>query len=142
MKTQKRYQKAQKAKRTKGGFTLIEILVSLLIMAIGLSAIGTSVVTALRISNQSKERSKVLAFARMQMEELHTVGYDNAALAVGKHDFPSSAPYTGFYRVYNTSPSKRRIYLRVWWDESFNPISRNRDKQRVEIHSTISSALH
>lgn len=139
---EKRVESVRKATKKKTGFTLIEVLVSILIMAIGLSAIGVSVVTALRISSQSKERSKVLAFARMQLEELHTVGFDNAAMSVGKHNFPSTAPYKGFYRVYNTSASKRRIYLRVFWDEAFYPIKRNAHKHRVEIHSTISNALH
>ena len=128
--------------RKKAGFTLVEVLVALMIMSIGLSAIGVSVVTSLRISNHSKERSQVLAFARMKLEELHTVGFDNAALSVGRHNFPSGDEYTGFYNVADTSPTKRRVYVRVFWDESFNPVSRNRDKQRVELHSTISKALH
>ena len=141
----KRYKmtKNKRKSRKNAGFTLVEVLVALLIMSIGLSAIAVSVVTSLRISNHSKERSQVLAFARLKLEELHTVGFDNSSLDVGVHNFATNELYAGRYVVENTSPTMRRVTITVSWDEAFSRARNGGNApQTVQLDSTISKALH
>jgi len=138
--------------RRKGGFTIIEVLMALIVMAIGLAAIGGSIATALRITNMSKERSKALAFARLEMEKIQALGFGSEELSTsennGKHVF-SYPQYYGYYKVrvgkdWNNQSSSdiKKIYMRVYWDDVNNWQNKKKHKARVFLRGTVTQAIH
>jgi prepilin-type N-terminal cleavage/methylation domain-containing protein len=137
--------------RRKGGFTIIEVLMALIVMAIGLSAIGASIATALRITNLSKERSRALSFARLEMEKIQTFGFGSEELSTsgnGKHVF-SYPQYYGYYKVRvgkdwnnQSSPDIKKIYMRVYWDDVNNWQNKKKYKARVYMRGTVTQAIH
>ncbi|MFT5121504.1 MAG: prepilin-type N-terminal cleavage/methylation domain-containing protein [Kiritimatiellia bacterium] len=123
------------------GFTITEVLVTVLILAVSMTAIAVSLISSLRISNQNKERSKALSFARMTMEELYTQSYYSTNLNVGRKVIRNPG-YAGFYEVTLTTNDTKRIYVKVYWDD-FNNFQANTNlKASVEMYGTISDALH
>ena len=137
--------------RRKGGFTIIEVLMALIVMAIGLAAIGGSIATALRITNMSKERSKALAFARLEMEKIQALGFGSEELSTsgnGKHVF-SYPQYYGYYKVSvgkdwdnQSSSDIKKIYMRVYWDDVNNWQNKKKNKARVYMRGTVTQAIH
>lgn len=124
---------------------------ALIIMAIGLAAIGGSIASAMRITNMSKERSKALAFARLEMEKVQLEGFNSAALSTngtGRFEF-SEANYYGFYQVTPgrddsnaTSPDIKDVYMCVYWDDVNNWQNTTSAKSRVFLRGTITQVLH
>lgn len=65
------------------GFSLIEVLIAVVVMAIGLLALGALQASLTRSSAEAKVRSRVTAFMAGRMEFLRNGPYDNIGAAVG-----------------------------------------------------------
>lgn len=68
------------------GFTLIEILVSLILLAVGLLAIAGMHVTSIRGNFFSQHLTQATYIAQDRLEFLDTVAYDATALQAGIYD--------------------------------------------------------
>lgn len=55
-------------KHPAAGFTLVEVMIALLILAVGLLTIGLAQVSALRMSTRSKQMSQAMYLAQEQLE--------------------------------------------------------------------------
>lgn len=65
------------------GFSLIEVLIAVVVMAIGLLALGALQASLTRSSAEAKVRSRVTAFMAGRMEFLRNGPYDNIGAAAG-----------------------------------------------------------
>jgi prepilin-type N-terminal cleavage/methylation domain-containing protein len=66
-----------------GGFSLIEVMIAVVVLATGLLALAALQASLTRASGDSKTRSRVAAMLTARMDELRSVGYNNALLDPG-----------------------------------------------------------
>ncbi|MGD8372748.1 MAG: prepilin-type N-terminal cleavage/methylation domain-containing protein, partial [Syntrophobacterales bacterium] len=66
--------------RGESGFTLIEILIAIAILAFGLLAVATMQVTGIRTNARANSMSQGLTLAQDKVEELISLSYDHSDL--------------------------------------------------------------
>ncbi len=105
----------------KKGFTLIEVLVGLVLLAIGLLAIAGMQITSVRGNFFSSNITQASILAQDRLEVLRNLPYTDAALTVGKHN-DGVIPGTIFTREYDVSlvpgTSMLNIVVRVRWRDT------------------------
>jgi prepilin-type N-terminal cleavage/methylation domain-containing protein len=105
----------------KKGFTLIEVLVGLVLLAIGLLAIAGMQITSVRGNFFSSNMTQASILAQDRLETLRNLAYADAALTVGNHD-DGLIPGTIFTRNYDVSlipgTTMLNIQVRVRWRDS------------------------
>ena len=74
-----------KNKGKQEGWTLIEVLVAIVILCVGLLAVGTMQISAIRGNFMGGNTSIALTLASEKMEDLLNRNYTDAALASGGH---------------------------------------------------------
>ena len=89
------------------GFTIIEVMIAFTILAIGLAAIGTAQLSALRLTTTSKHLSQAMYLAEEQMEIFHSMPF-NATFQIAATDVPD--PTNPLIPVIGDSSS----YNRTW----------------------------
>ena len=92
------------------GFTLLEVLVALIIFAIGMLALALCVPMATKRVSKAGSQTRASALASQAAEELLSIPYSDSDLIAGTHDDPAN-PHDGIY------------YLR-WVVEDDAPLSR------------------
>jgi Tfp pilus assembly protein PilV len=106
------------------GATLIELCIALLVLAIGLLALGQLFPAGSRSSQQSRMRTDASFFAQQKIEELGTLSWNDPALSAGRHpagsvcDTLSGGECLRFYNV-DQLPSPldnlKRVAVTVSW---------------------------
>ncbi|SRR5258706_11206684 len=107
------------------GVTLIELCIALVVLAIGLLAIGQVFPAGSRSSTQSRIRTDASFFAQQKIEELNTISWNDAALSSGRHpvgtvcDTLSAGHCVRFYNV-DVLPAPlnnlKRVAVTVSWN--------------------------
>jgi type IV pilus assembly protein PilV len=105
--------------KNKNGFSLIEVLVSLVILAIGLLAIGGMQVISIKESFFSNNVTKATIFAQTKMEGLKRLSYNDANLSSGEHNEGtiSGSMFSRKYDVKDTTTTIKTITVAVQWTE-------------------------
>jgi len=85
-------------RKAEPGFSLIEVLVGMLILAVGLLAISAMVPTAYTNVSVGASDTRALAFAHQRLDQLRALPYSNAALNGGT--YTDAAPATGYTQAY------------------------------------------
>lgn len=111
----------------KKGFTLIEMLIGLVVLAIGLLAIAGMQMTSVRGNFFSSNMTQASILAQDRLEALRQLDYNNAALSLGTHN-DGKIPGTVLTRQYNVSlvPGTTMLNITVtvsWRDSSDHTIS-------------------
>jgi type IV pilus assembly protein PilV len=111
----------------KKGFSLIEVLVGLVLLAIGLLAIAGMQITSVRGNFFSSNITQASILAQDRMETLRNLAYGDAALTVGNHNDGLIAG-TIFTRDYDVSLIPATTMLSItarvrWRDTSDRSIS-------------------
>ena len=111
----------------KKGFTLIEVLVGLVLLAIGLLAIAGMQITSVRGNFFSSNMTQASILAQDHLETLRNLPYAHADLNVGNHN-DGVIPGTIFTRDYDVSlvPGTTMLNITVrmrWRDTSDHTIS-------------------
>jgi type IV pilus assembly protein PilV len=120
------------------GFTLVEVIVALMVTAIGI--IGLSIVfpTATRDVGKSGIMSKALELCQEKLEDCHIMAYDAADLDPGYSHADTLNPIDGVYtRTWETYPDVpiagcKRVDVRVTWNTY--------DQDSVKLWTIIASA--
>jgi type IV pilus assembly protein PilV len=131
-----------------GGFTLIEVMVALGILAAGLLTVAAAQLYAMQGGSTGRHSTEAAAFAHTQLENLQRIAFDDAALADTAGAWSAARvetntvqttpidvvemTYTIQYRVANIDPNLKAVDVRVTWDEP----------QRPGRSLTLSSQLH
>ena len=111
----------------KKGFSLIEVLVGLVLLAIGLLAIAGMQITSVRGNFFSSNMTQASILAQDRLEGLKNLPYAHADLSIGNHN-DGVIPGTIFTRDYDVSlvpgTSMLNIIVRLRWrDTSDHTIS-------------------
>jgi prepilin-type N-terminal cleavage/methylation domain-containing protein len=111
----------------KKGFSLIEVLVGLVLLAIGLLAIAGMQITSVRGNFFSSNMTQASILAQDRLETLKNLAYADAALTVGNHN-DGLIPGSIFTRDYDVlviaGTTMLNITVRVRWrDTSDHTIS-------------------
>ena len=106
----------------KKGFTLIESLVGLVILAFGLLAIAGMQITSIRGNFFSSNMTQASILAQDRLEVLKNLSWGDAALSVGTHN-DGTIPGTIFARQYTVSlvpgTTMLDITVAINWTDSF-----------------------
>src|SRR5512137_2217327 len=137
---------AQDRKSRDQGFTLIEVLIAIVILTVGLLAVGTMQISAIRGNFMSGNTSIALSLAGEKMEELLNKDFNDAELTdsnSGNNSTLSSITSvdnqqniseegvvgaSAFYRrIWNiadlSSPTRKNIMVIVTWDNNKHHVS-------------------
>lgn len=105
----------------KKGFSLIEVLVGMVLLAIGLLAIAGMQVTSVRGNFFSSNMTQASILAQDRLETLRNLAYADAALSAGTHN-DGVIPGTIFTRDYTVSlipgTTMLNIQVRVSWRDT------------------------
>ena len=111
----------------KKGFTLIEVLIGLVLLAIGLLAIAGMQITSVRGNFFSGNMTQASILAQDRLEALRQLDINDAGLSVGTHN-EGKIQETIFTRQYNVSlvPGTTMLNITVtvgWRDSTDHSIS-------------------
>ncbi|MBW1999787.1 MAG: prepilin-type N-terminal cleavage/methylation domain-containing protein [Deltaproteobacteria bacterium] len=132
--------------KDRGGFTLVEVLIGASILTVGLLALASMQVSAIRGNAMSDRTTTALALAEAKMEELLLKDFDDPDLRdsnpLNNSDLPSMArvdheekgvtetgdvgegPFRRIWNVAETSnPAVKTITVIVSWDEGKHRVS-------------------
>lgn len=104
----------------KKGFTLVELMVSTIILAVGVLGIGVLFPTAMRSSMLTRQNSQAVEYCQQEIEFLRTLNYEDTALKAGTHG-PDSLDnkFERNYVVTDNHPAvgMKRIVVTVSWQQ-------------------------
>ena len=94
------------------GFSLIEIMISMLLVTTGLLTIAHSMGKGIEANYRTREEAQVMAYAQQQIERLQALPLTHADLTAGTH---ADVPSPGYARSWTVSVSgiERSILLSV-----------------------------
>lgn len=78
-----------RAQRSRGGFTLIEVMLALSIMAIGVLSLAALQLLVMEYAGRGRSMSQASAIAQMEMEQLQRLTWTDASMA------PTGGAFTG-----------------------------------------------
>jgi len=70
-------------KKSQKGFTLMEVMVAIVVLSIGIFAVGTMQIRAMRANQYARELTEAVTLAQKQIEEMMFWDYDDARLTDG-----------------------------------------------------------
>jgi prepilin-type N-terminal cleavage/methylation domain-containing protein len=122
--------------REQKGFSLIELLIAMSILAIGMLAAASMQYSAVRNNSTGNVSTQATMLAKAQLEMLKNQDIDSATLAPGDYSDPTPIDGNGnpggiFNRSWRIDPlgtSARRIRVTVQWKKFGGP-------RRVEVRS-------
>lgn len=99
------------------GFSLIEILISMTIFAIGVLALAEMQITAIRGNAFSSTTTDGTTLAQDRIEQLMNLPYDDGALVAGNHGPETQGVYDVSWDVANDSPvpNTKTVNVSVTW---------------------------
>jgi type II secretory pathway pseudopilin PulG len=98
--------------KAKDGFTLVETVLSAMVLGIALGACILSFSMAMRAVNTAGNQMAALHTARDAMESLRTNSFSSSALAVGSSTF-SNAYFTALYTVSSVDACNKTVAVSV-----------------------------
>jgi len=78
------------------GFTLVELMLALVVFAVGVLAVAQMQLTSMRYNTQAQQMSEATMLAQGKMDELMALGYGDTALDVGTVSEALSPPLSHY----------------------------------------------
>lgn len=105
--------------KEQNGFTLLEVIIALVIFSIGLLAVASMQMTAIKGNYFSGTLTEATSWAADQMETLMSLPYTDADLAAGNHTAPQEDIYTITWSVADdaTTNNTKTITITVAWTD-------------------------
>ncbi len=108
------------------GFTLVEVMVAVLILAIALLSMGTVTSTVIGGNAYSSEMTKATTLAQQGMENVEAQGYSSASSST--ENYGSISGYSAYKRVTTVtsgSPATgmKSVTVAVFWDADAHSVA-------------------
>jgi type IV pilus assembly protein PilV len=134
-----RLSRGRRRTRRRAGFTLIEVMVALAILATGLLTVAAAQIYAMRGGSTGRHTSDAATIAHSQIENFQRRAFDDADLAAtggawvpvgGQQETVTvqTSPidqvemtYTVQWRITDVEPNLKALDVRVTWDEPQRP---------------------
>jgi prepilin-type N-terminal cleavage/methylation domain-containing protein len=107
---------------SKNGFSLIEVLIALVLFAVGVLGIGAMQIGSIKGNSFSQEVTQATVLSQEKLEELKKMPFDDSNLSSGHHD-EGALSGSGFSRshdVENISATLKAITVTVNWTEEID----------------------
>ena len=106
--------------KNKKGFSMIEMLVAIVVLALGIMSIVGVFPMSLRVAENMRAITKGTAYAHQKLEELRTIPYNTPLLSVGLHPSSPETLENNFVRTYEVedsipAPGMKRVKVKVKW---------------------------
>jgi len=110
------------------GFTLIEILVSLVVLAIGMLGLSRITITAINVNAANERRTIASTLMQDRMESIKQSGYSGATNASTTENYGYVPNYSAYKRVttiaLNTPVTNMKtVTVAVFWDHDKHSLS-------------------
>jgi type IV pilus assembly protein PilV len=108
--------------RSEEGFTLIEIMITLVILSIGLVALAGLQVSAIKGNAFSKRMTAAVSIANQKLEQLKDTAYANILSESSTQITQSNIQFTRQVTVTNNSPlaNTKTVNVTVTWSDGSN----------------------
>ena len=107
-------------RRNEGGFSLIEVLISLTILSVGLLAVAGMQVTSIKGNFFSGNVTNATVLAQSKLEDLKNLSYTDSNLTNGQHSMGtlSGSIFFVFYDVVDITSTMKAITVTVQWKDT------------------------
>ena len=127
------------------GFTLIEIMIALVVLAVGLLALGTMQIVSIRANAYSSEMTYATMLAQQRLEIFRNLSFSDADLALGHHDslpaiVEKGVSYSVTWDVEDTATDMKTVTLDVTW-ASLRLGDSNQAAEDLEIKTTFKTIV-
>jgi prepilin-type N-terminal cleavage/methylation domain-containing protein len=106
----------------KNGFSLIEVLIALVLFAVGMLGVGAMQIGSIKGNSFSQEVTQATVLSQEKLEELKKMPFDDSNLSNGHHDegVLSGSEFTRSYDVESTSTTLKAVTVTVQWTEEID----------------------
>jgi len=126
----------ESTKRGKQGFTLVETVIAILILALGLGAAAITFNLAMRSVATNRSQMTAMHYSRQELERLRALSFGDPALDAGQHTV-TATNYSGSYFVTVVDPDLKNVTMRIDFVHSLtNGVS------EAVLTTSLSKALH
>jgi len=103
----------------KNGFSLIEVLIALVLFAVGVLGIGAMQIGSIKGNSFSQEVTQATVLSQEKLEELTRMDFDDSSLSNGDHGegLLNGSRFSRSYHVEDTSTSLKAVTVTVRWTE-------------------------
>ena len=117
------------------GFTLIEVMLALTVMAIAFIALCGLHLTSFKTDIRNRDETRALLMANQKLEELRSQTYSSV---FGGEDTTSSAPFNIIWTANTIEPWQKVIFVTVSWPERIKSMDGSvQDRERSVRVATI-----
>ncbi len=115
----------KRIRKTEGGFSLLEILITMFLVLLGLLVVLSSMVAMAKSNRYSQRMDTANSLARFEMERIRNIPFDSVAAEEGAYetDYPQHPDYRHVTEV-TQSGSVKQVVVRVFFE---------RDRRRAEM---------
>ena len=106
----------------KNGFSLIEVLIALVLFAVGMLGVGAMQIGSIKGNSFSQEVTQATVLSQERLEELRKMDFDDSNLSNGHHDegVLSGSEFSRSYDVESTSTTLKAVTVTVQWTEEID----------------------
>lgn len=106
-------------RRNEGGFSLIEVLISLTILSVGLLAVAGMQITSIKGNFSSGNVTNATVLAQSKLEDLKNLSYTDSNLTSGQHSEGaiSGSVFSMSYDVVDLTSTMKAITVIVQWKD-------------------------
>ena len=106
----------------RNGFSLIEVLIALVLLAVGLLALGGMQIVSIKGNSFSRQITQATVLTQSKLEELKRLPFDDSDLSAGHHDEGTlnGSGFSRSYDVVSTSATLKAVTVTVRWTEDID----------------------
>ncbi len=103
----------------RNGFSLIEVLVTLVLLAVGLLALGGMEIVSIKGNSFSQEMTQATVLTQSKLEEITKLPFADSSLTAGHHNegVLGSSKFYRSYDVEDLSTTLKAVTVTVGWRE-------------------------
>ena len=103
----------------RNGFSLIEVLIALVMLAVGLLAIGGMQIVSIKGNSFSQKMTQATVLTQDKLEELKKLPFADSNLSSGRHDegVLGGSGFSRSYDVESVSATLKAVTVSVRWTE-------------------------